>query len=214
MGVLVDSPASRSIINDQQNSEANIMAVAQSKKDAVDFSTVGADEELEWNAWYDILYAFNIEFITAVLLIVLVSYILIRTPAKLYIKFLTIPLLFFLLYSTMDKLNDVLGYAYPTIPVGKVIVMDGTRQGKVIELWVKHLGETDTRLYKMPYSKELQKKLKEGKKARQQGNPMVLEWKESKSKQNGRSGQRNPGKFIVYSLRDLMEGAKKNYEQK
>ena len=92
--------------------------------------------------------------------------------------------------------------------------MDGTRQGKVIELWVKHLGETDTRLYKMPYSKELQKKIKEGKKARQQGNPMVLEWKKAGRKDKGRSGQRNPGRFIVYNLRDLMEGAKKNYEQK
>ena len=193
----MDSPASRPIINDQQNSEANIMAVAQQK--TVDFSTVASEEKLEWNAWYDILYAFNIEFITAVLLIILVSYILIRTPAKLYIKFLTIPLLFFLLYSTMDKLNDVLGYAYPTIPVGKVIVMDGNRQGKVIELWVKHLGETDTRLYKLPYTKELQKKIKEGKKARQQGNPMVLEWQKGR-KEKGRSGQRNPGKFIVYSL--------------
>ena len=156
----MDIPRERPIINDQQNNaEENIMASAQEK--ALDFSTVAGDEKLEWSAWYDILYAFNVEFITAVLLTVLVSYILIRTPAKLYIKFLTIPLLFFLLYSTMDKLNDVLGYAYPTIPVGKVIVMDGTRQGKVIELWVKHLGETDTRLYKMPYTKELQKKLKE-----------------------------------------------------
>ena len=209
----MDIPRERPIINDQQNNaEENIMASAQEK--ALDFSTVAGDEKLEWSAWYDILYAFNVEFITAVLLTVLVSYILIRTPAKLYIKFLTIPLLFFLLYSTMDKLNDVLGYAYPTIPVGKVIVMDGARQGKVIELWVKHLGETDTRLYKMPYSRELQKKIKEGKKARQQGNPMVLEWKKSKSKQKGRSGQRNPGRFIVYNLRDLMEGPKKNYEQR
>jgi len=209
VGLLVN-PGSRPIINDQQNSEANIMAVAQQK--TVDFSTVASEEKLEWNAWYDILYAFNIEFITAVLLIVLVSYILIRTPAKLYIKFLTIPLLFFLLYSTMDKLNDILGYAYPTIPIGKVILMDGTRQGKVIELWVKHLGETDTRLYKMPYSKQLQKKIKEGKKARQQGNPMVLEWKKGR-KEKGRDGQRNPGRFIVYNLRDLMEGPKKDYEE-
>ena len=186
------------------------MAVAQQK--TVDFSTVASEEKLEWTAWYDILYAFNIEFIIAVLLIILVSYILIRTPAKLYIKFLTIPLLFFLLYSTMDKLNDILGYAYPTIPIGKVILMDGTRQGKVIELWVKHLGETDTRLYKMPYSKQLQKKIKEGKKARQQGNPMVLEWKKGR-KEKGRDGQRNPGRFIVYNLRDLMEGPKKDYKE-
>ena len=123
----MDSPISRPIINDQQNNtEENIMATAQAdstpQQKAIDFSTVASEEKLEWNAWYDILYAFNIEFITAVLLIVLVSYILIRTPAKLYIKFLTIPLLFFLLYSTMDKLNDILGYAYPVIPVGKVIV--------------------------------------------------------------------------------------------
>jgi len=194
----------------QNNAEANIMATAQEK--AIDFSTIAGDEKLEWNAWYDILYAFNIEFITAVLLIILVSYILIRTPAKLYIKFLTIPLLFFLLYSTMDKLNDVLGYAYPTIPVGKVIVMDGQRQGKVIELWVKHLGKTDARLYKLPYTKKLQKKLKQAKEARDQGNPMVLEWKRV-AKHKGRQGQRNPGKFIVYNLRDLMEGPKKNYEQ-
>ena len=213
----MDSPISRPIINDQQNNaEENIMAIAQAdstpQQKAIDFSTIANEEKLEWNAWYDILYAFNIEFITAVLLIILVSYILIRTPAKLYIKFLTIPLLFFLLYSTMDKLNDILGYAYPTIPVGKVIVMDGTRQGKVIEIWVKHLGKTDTRLYKLPFTKELQKKLKQAKKAREQGNPMVLEWKKG-PKQKGRSGQRNPGRFIVYRLRDLMEGAKKNYEK-
>ena len=207
----MDSPISRPIINDQQNNaEENIMAIAQEK--AIDFSAVAGDEKLEWSAWYDILYAFNIEFITAVLLIILVSYILIRTPAKLYIKFLTIPLLFFLLYSTMDKLNDILGYAYPTIPIGKVIVLDGVRQGNIIEIWVKHLGKTDTRLYKLPYTKQLQKKMNEAKKARQQGNPMVLEWKKGR-KEAGRSGQRNPGRFIVYNLRDLMEGAKKNYEK-
>jgi len=207
----VDSPISRPIINDQQNNaETNIMAIAQEK--AIDFSAVAGDEKLEWSAWYDILYAFNIEFITAVLLIILVSYILIRTPAKLYIKFLTIPLLFFLLYSTMDKLNDILGYAYPVIPVGKVIVLDGVRQGNIIEIWVKHLGKTDTRLYKLPFTKQLQKKMNEAKKARQQGNPMVLEWKKGR-KEAGRSGQRNPGRFIVYNLRDLMEGAKKNYEK-
>jgi len=209
---MVDEQNISQSVNDQQNNaEANIMATAQEK--AIDFSAVAGDEKLEWSAWYDILYAFNIEFITAVLLIVLVSYILIQTPAKLYIKFLTIPLLFFLLYSTMDKLNDILGYAYPVIPVGKVIIMDGTRQGKVIELWVKHLGKTDTRLYKLPFTKELQKKLKEAKKARQQGNPMVLEWKKLKSKQKGRSGQRNPGEFISYRLRDLTEGPKKSYEE-
>jgi hypothetical protein len=112
----------------------------------------------------------------------------------------------------MDKLNDILGYAYPVIPVGKVIVMDGTRQGRVIELWVKHVGETETRLYKLPFTKELQKKLKEARKARQQGNPMVLEWKKG-PKQKGRSGQRNPGEFIVYSLRDLTAGPKKSYEE-
>ena len=207
----MDSPISRPIINDQQNNaETNIMAIAQEK--AIDFSAVAGDEKLEWSAWYDILYAFNIEFITAVLLIILVSYILIRTPAKLYIKFLTIPLLFFLLYSTMDKLNDILGYAYPVIPVGKVIVLDGVRQGNIIEIWVKHLGKTDTRLYKLPFTKQLQKKMNEAKKARQQGNPMVLEWKKGR-KEAGRSGQRNPGRFIVYNLRDLMEGAKKNYEK-
>ena len=207
----MDSPASRPIINDQQNSEANIMAVAQQK--TVDFSTVASEEQLEWNAWYDILYAFNIEFITAVLLIILVSYILIRTPAKLYIKFLTIPLLFFLLYSTMDKLNDILGYAYPVIPVGKVIVLDGVRQGNIIEIWVKHLGKTDTRLYKLPFTKQLQKKMNEAKKARQQGNPMVLEWKKGPKTKQGNGGQRNPGRFIVYNLRDLTKGAKKNYEK-
>ena len=209
---MVDEQNISQSVNDQQNNaEANIMATAQEK--AIDFSAVAGDEKLEWSAWYDILYAFNIEFITAVLLIILVSYILIRTPAKLYIKFLTIPLLFFLLYSTMDKLNDILGYAYPTIPIGKVIVLDGQRQGNIIEIWVKHLGKSDTRLYKLPYTKQLQKKMNEAKKARDQGNPMVLEWKKLKSKQKGRSGQRNPGRFIVYNLRDLMEGPKKNYEQ-
>ena len=209
---MVDEQNISQSVNDQQNNaETNIMAIAQEK--AIDFSAVAGDEKLEWSAWYDILYAFNIEFITAVLLIILVSYILIRTPAKLYIKFLTIPLLFFLLYSTMDKLNDILGYAYPTIPVGKVIVMDGTRQGKVIEIWVKHLGKTDTRLYKLPFTKELQKKLKQAKKAREQGNPMVLEWKKVKGRKGHKGEHRNPGEFIVYRLRDLMEGAKKNYEK-
>ena len=183
------------------------------EKNAIDFSILSNDsEKLEWNAWYDILYAFNIEFITAVLLTILVCYILISTPAKLFIKFLTIPLLFFLLYSTMDKLNDILGYAYPTIPVGKVIVMDGQRKGNVIEIWVKHLGKPDTRLYKLPFSKELQKKLEEARKGRQEGNPMVMEWKKGPNIK-GRDGQRNPGRFITYNLRDLLKGPKKNYEE-
>ena len=60
--------------------------------------------------------------------------------------------------------------------------------------------------------KTKKEKLKQAKEAREQGNPMVLEWKRA-AKHKGRAGQRNPGKFIVYNLRDLMEGPKKNYEQ-
>ena len=93
---------------------------------------------------------------------IFVCYILLRTPAKFFVKFITIPLLFFLFYSTIYKLNDILGNAYPVIHVGKVILLDGLKNGQTIEIWVKHLGERDTRLYKLPWTKELQKKLKQG----------------------------------------------------
>ena len=42
--------------------------------------------------------------------------------------------------------------------------------------------------------------------------PMVLEWKKGR-KEKGRDGQRNPGRFIVYNLRDLMEGPKKDNDR-
>ena len=179
----------------------------------VDFDT-GPEitEKLELSEWYNILYHFNIELITFAVLMIFVCYILLRTPAKFFVKFITIPLLFFLFYSTMYKLNDILGYAYPVIPVGKVIILDGVKQGRTIELWVRHLGKDNTRLYKLPWTKQLQKKLKEAKKAREQGNPMVLEWKKVKGRKGHKGEHRNPGEFKVYSFRELVKGPGKNYE--
>jgi len=184
---------------------------APGQSQAVDFTDTPANE-LEWSEWYDIIYHFNVELVTFAILMIFVCYILLRTPAKFFVKFITIPLLFFLFYSTIYKLNDILGYAYPVIPVGKVILLDGLKNGQTIEIWVKHLGERDTRLYKLPWTKELQKKLKQARKAREMGNPLVIEWKKLKGRKGHKGEHRNPGQFIVYTFRELTKGPGKNYE--
>ncbi len=126
------------------------------------------------------------------------------------LMFLTIPLIFFLFYSTIVKLNNILGYAHPAYPAGKVILHDGFRAGETIELWVQHVGEPRTRLYKIPYSRQIQEEVKRGKEAKQKGNPLVIEFfKEFKRSEGGES---NKGAYKTYRLRQLTDKTKKDYE--
>ena len=62
---------------------------APGQSQAVDFTDTPANE-LEWSEWYDIIYHFNVELVTFAILMIFVCYILLRTPAKFFVKFITI----------------------------------------------------------------------------------------------------------------------------
>lgn len=184
-----------------------------SEKEIIDFTDYTTDE-IVLSDWYNIIYEFSLPLGAMLVLAILVLYALLKTPSKFYIKFLTIPLIFFLFYSTIVKLNNFLGYALPTYPSGKVVLLDGQRQGHVIEIWVQHLGERNTRLYKIPFSQEMQEELKRGREAKKKGNPLVIEFFEGMM-ERGHSGQTREGaKYKTYRLKDFVDkNIKKDYEK-
>jgi len=183
--------------------------MSEKKKEVIDFSQY-TGQAIEFSDWYDIIYEFSFQLGAMVILSILVLYTLLKTPVKFYIKFLTIPLIFFLFYSTIVKLNNILGYAHPAYPTGKVILHDGYRAGDTMELWVQHIGEPRTRLYKVPYSRQLQEEVRSGKEAKQRGNPLVIEFFKKFKRSDG--GESNKGTYKTYRLRQLTEKTKKDYE--
>lgn len=183
------------------------------EKEIIDFSDY-TPGKVVFADWYDIIYEFSLPLSAMLILAILVLYTLLKTPSKFYIKFFTIPLIFFLFYSTIVKLNNILGYAYPTYPVGKVILHDGNRSGDVIEIWVQHLGETETRLYRIPYTQEMQEEVKRGKEAKQKGNPTVIEFTQGKLKRGQQGQTREGAEYKTFKLKELMNKQfKKDYEK-
>lgn len=182
------------------------------EKEIIDFSQY-TPGDIVFADWYNIIYEFSMPLSAMLILSILVLYTLLKTPTKFYIKFFTIPLIFFLFYSTMVKLNNFLGYALPTYPTGKVILLDGHRQDDAIEIWVQHLGESETRLYRIPFTREMQEEVKRGKDAKQKGNPIVIEFEKGKMKRGQRGETREGARYKTYKLRELVDKTKKDYEK-
>jgi len=92
------------------------------------------------------------------------AYLMIKTTAKYYFKFLAIPALLLTGFLSFQFLDDQLGYAYPSelpkkfIFLGFNIIGDGIKIN-YIELWAQSEGGR-SRLYRIPYSEGLATKLK------------------------------------------------------
>lgn len=108
------------------------------------------------------------------------AYLFIRTPASFKLKFLGIPLLLLSAFVSVSTFDDLLGKSIWGPPTTKFALIsyysygpDGDNQ--TIEAWL-YLPDTSTRLYKFPYSKELEEKLKDVMERQAQGQMMMGEW--------------------------------------
>ena len=93
------------------------------------------------------------------------AFLLAKTSAKYYIKFITIPALILIGFFAFKFVDHEMGYAYPTelppkfIFLGfNVIVTD--KDHRELELWVQS-EPNRTRLYRIPHSTALERKLRD-----------------------------------------------------
>lgn len=118
--------------------------------------------------------------ITLFVVMVFFAYIFIRTPDSFRLKFLGIPLLLLSVFVSVSTFDGLLGnsvWGPPTTKFGLIgyhtLGPDG--EEPIIEAWV-YLPNASTKLYKFPYSKELEEKLKDVMERQSAGQMMMGEW--------------------------------------
>ena len=100
--------------------------------------------------------------IMILLFLVISSFIVLACSAnKFYFKlfYISVTLIFCVLFVT--KTDQVLGKPYPGEPVVKVEVLGEKKIGQSIHLWVSPVGESETRLYRIPYTEQNMTKIKQ-----------------------------------------------------
>lgn len=128
-------------------------------------------------------------------------FVFIRSPAATLAKFLLVPASLCAAATVPMIFISLMGYAVPLAPpekgfvLGHKVVIVGSKK-KQIEVWLAHNG--DSRLYSMPYEKELEQKLEQAAKGRQQGMEGELSIKpkqKGKGKTQKDSGSNSPGEY-------------------
>jgi hypothetical protein len=158
--------------------------------------------------WYFLLASYGDVLAIIALITVIAAWLLIQVKTNIIIKLIVIPLIFYMYYVILDRASEVLGYAFPSIPHGKVLYLSAERSDDVIELWVKHLDDKYSRLYKIPYSTNVENKLEKARKGTEGGHSYILEWKEG-----GNEGAAyNEDDLVVTDMIDLYNLTKEDYD--
>lgn len=129
--------------------------------------------------WFNLYDIFMVPLGLLVILVVSCLTIMAFTPGKTGWKILIIPVLLTMLIGFALSLDKTLGFAYPSNPIGKVTLLGHARVGDSIDLWVREISKLGkTRLYKVPYSEELERRLQEvqGDGTSRQDSPDAIEW--------------------------------------
>lgn len=127
------------------------------------------------------------------------TYLFIRTPSSFRIKFIGIPLLVLSSFVGLYTLDGLLGKSVWGEPEGKFYLlhfhasMTQTEEDAIIETWL-YLQDGTTKLFKLPYSDDLMKKLKDVKKRQDEGEMMMGEW--LTVQQPGNTGEEITGMFF------------------
>lgn len=133
--------------------------------------------EIRIEDWYHLLWEYSLIFVILGIIVMLTGWFTIMSNVKIYIKLIIIPLLFSLFCVIMFYVNDILGYAYPAVPNNQVIYIGAKRLNDTVEVWVWPINDKYTRLYRIPYSKELMKMLIGlDKKSELTNKQFVLDW--------------------------------------
>lgn len=130
-------------------------------------------------------------------------FVFIRSPAATLAKFLLVPASLCAAAAVPVMFITLMGYAVPVPPpekgfvLGHKVVIVGSKK-KQIEVWIAHNG--DSRLYSMPYEKELEQKLDQAAKGRGQGMEGELSIRpkrkdKGKGKTQKDSGNDSPGEY-------------------
>ena len=108
------------------------------------------------------------------------AYLFIKTPSSYKVKFLGIPLLLISAFISVTTFDDLLGNSVWGPPTTKFALIAYHSYGPdadrpIIEAWL-YLPDSSTKLYKFPYSEELEKKLKDVMAKQAAGQMMMGEW--------------------------------------
>lgn len=126
-------------------------------------------------------------------------YLFIRTPSSFRVKFIGIPLLVLSSFVGLYSVDGLLGKSVWGPPDGKFYLisyystMVESEEDAIIEMWL-YLQDGTTKLFKMPYSDDLLKKLKDVKKKQDEGQMMLGEW--LTTPQPGSTGEEMTGIFF------------------
>lgn len=125
---------------------------------------------------------FNLIILLDVVLAICCAYLISRLPVRYMLKFITVPLLFIIVYLSIVHFENVLGRPYDAIPKEKFaiksyrIVKQKNQQPR-IELWiVETTGRS--RLHVIPYDDKIAKMLAEAMSKTQKGRPQMGEFKQ------------------------------------
>lgn len=130
----------------------------------------------------------DIIIVCFLLLTIFTAFVTIKTKLKYWIKWLLIPVLLALGLFFFVNFPNIQGYAYETYPVGKfrLLAFRAENNNKVIELWIDELGNPKSRLYKIPYNKDVDKSLQDMIHGEKQGGDPVGQFTKGQIKEQGK----------------------------
>ncbi len=131
------------------------------------------------------------------------AYLFIKTPTSYRLKFIGIPLLLVSSFISINTFDDLLGHSVWGPPTTKFSLIGyysyySNSDNKIIEAWT-YLPDGSTKLYKFPYSEELERKL-EGVMKRQKDGKMIIGEFNSSTEKNGDKNEGLKFKILTPSL--------------
>lgn len=120
-------------------------------------------------------------------------YVFLQAPASYKLKFFIVPFALFAAAHSFVYVSNMLGYSVPSQLPNKIVYIqhktivnqDGEKLG--IEVWVRE-EQMKTRLYKIPYQKQMEQMLDEARKQSKDGGEVMLTKKEGKLDKEGNNG--------------------------
>lgn len=130
----------------------------------------------------------------AFLITIVSAFLIVKLPHKFIVKFLLIPMILCAGLMFADNINQVLGFPFSNYPTGKFGVKDYrvtfVSEGVMnIEVWVLQKGKS--RLYVIPYNKDVEKELQQAVAERRKGDgTRELQFGKKEGGQDGPEGDK------------------------
>jgi hypothetical protein len=141
------------------------------------------------------IHFFNVLIFLLIALSVLACYTMLRTKIRYGIKYLVVPVILAITFMIAFSSKDYLGRPYPAQPIGEFdfkyyrVVFENDK--KLIEVLV--VQDNKSRLYVMPYSENLERKLAKAASSVREGSRVV-----AKMKNNNRDMEAD--EIIIYEI--------------